>query len=122
MQRHGKEFKKIVCCGPQRTGACEAKKFKMLDGVQLVIMPGGKSALHFRGKLYARIIHPERSAAAIQHKLFVVGACSSGEQIAEQAEAEIGILVSTPRVPRQFVPGEKLKPLLHAIIRETVRW
>src|SRR5262245_23056134 len=109
----------------QRTGASEAKKGKRLRGVQFIIMPGRKSALHFLGKLYACIIHPERFADAIQYKLFVVGACPPGEQIPEQTEAEIGVFVSTARVSRQFVIGEKLKQLLRAVIRERivlVRW
>ena len=104
-----RNLRKSFAVDRMRSRACEAKKFKMLRGVQFVIMPGGKSALHFGGKLYARVIHPEWFADAIQHELFVAGACSPGEQIPEQAHAEIGIFVSAPRVPRQFVAGEKLK-------------
>src|SRR5260370_36213313 len=88
-------------------------------------MPRCKSALHFRAKLYARIGHPQWLADAIQHELFVVGACAPGQQIPEQAHAEIGIFVSAPRVPRQFITGEKLKHVLYATIRERillVRW
>ena len=103
LQAHLEKLQQVVRRRTKRAGAGKRRKVPVRDGRKARVVAARQTLLHRARKRDARVVHAERRANARDDELLVAPAAAQLEDMAEQAEAEIGIFVMLARLEAELV-------------------
>ena len=116
LQAHLEKLQQVVRRRTKRAGAGKRRKVPVRDGRKTRVVAARQTLLHRTRKRDARVVHAERRANARDDQLLIALAAAQFEDMAEQAEAEIGIFVMLARLEAELVVRQVVVEPLGGVI------